>query len=381
MKLNKNENKGVGGGVVEGYDRQVDIEMTDLLDTNTGNTGISVPNKSVKINEENVDSAESEEEVEKLPINELFLQGTELSKTSWQEMLTRQAKIEASEDDLSKPPTKLLINLKAGGLSGGIDIFEGPPIYGQNGENDNSAPENSILGQINKKIKEENLLPPDQKSLENDERNLFVLITELERTDFMLHESILDSYRDFLLCDNFLYLMKNANTSTTLSYETRLLYSAMTNKVIQLRFASFILLIKFFSLQLSVCYDIMTSIVLVRLTFILPSPQLLLVNHYHNHSYTPLTTTVTPLSDTSSTITTSIIDTPLSLSSLPSPTLHTFYFHSYTPLTTPLTITQAMALTAELGALVKTESVRHLQTIHDVCEIAATLQQGVHTLH
>jgi hypothetical protein len=39
-----------------------------------------------------------------------------------------------------------------------------------------------------------------------------------------------------------------------------------------------------------------------------------------------------------------------------------------------------MALTAELGALVKTESVRHLQTIHDVCEIAATLQQGVHVL-
>ena len=27
------------------------------------------------------------------------------------------------------------------------------------------------------------------------------------------------------------------------------------------------------------------------------------------------------------------------------------------------------------GALVKTESVRHLQTIHDVCEIAANFQQ------
>lgn len=233
-KLNKNENKGVGGGVVEGYDRRVDTEITDLLDTNTGNTGISVTDKSVKINEGNVDNMnkETEEVTEKLPINELFIQGTAISKTSWQEMISRQAKIEAAEDDLSKPPTKLLINLKAGGLSGGIDIFEGPPIYGQNGENDNSAPENSILGQINKKIKEENLLPPDQKNLENDERNLFVLITELERTDFMLHESILDSYRDFLLCDNFLYLMKSANTSTTLSYETRLLYSAMTNKVI-----------------------------------------------------------------------------------------------------------------------------------------------------
>ena len=234
-KLNKNENKRVGGGVVEGFDRQIEIEINDILDVSTGNTGISVTDKSVNINDTDKNSTENENETEteKLPIKELFIRGTELSKTTWQEMLTRQAKIESLEDDLSKPPTKLLINLKAGGLSGGIDIFEGPPIYGENGENsnNNNAPENSILGQINKKIKDENLLPPDQKNLENDERNLFVLITELERTDFMLHESILDSYRDFLLCDNFLYLMKNANVSTAHTYETRLLYSAMTNKV------------------------------------------------------------------------------------------------------------------------------------------------------
>ncbi|KAJ1421017.1 hypothetical protein B484DRAFT_126234 [Ochromonadaceae sp. CCMP2298] len=35
---------------------------------------------------------------------------------------------------------------------------------------------------------------------------------------------------------------------------------------------------------------------------------------------------------------------------------------------------KSIFLTAELGALVKTESVRHLQTIQDVCEIAADLQ-------
>ena len=238
-KSNKNENKRVGAGVVEGFDRQIEIEINDILDISTGNTEISIIDKSININNTDNNNTEKEKEneneteTEKLPINELFIKGTELSKLSWQEMLTRQAKIESLEDDLSKPPTKLLINLKAGGLSGGIDIFEVPPIYGENSENNNNknAPENSILGQINKKIKEENLLPPDQKNLENDERNLFVLITELERTDFMLHESILDSYRDFLLCDNFLYLMKNANVSTAHTYETRLLYSTMTNKV------------------------------------------------------------------------------------------------------------------------------------------------------
>ena len=35
---------------------------------------------------------------------------------------------------------------------------------------------------------------------------------------------------------------------------------------------------------------------------------------------------------------------------------------------------RAAALAAELGALVRVESVRHLQTIHDVCEVAAAFQ-------
>ena len=36
-----------------------------------------------------------------------------------------QAAYEAGLEDLSAPPTKLPINLQAGGLAGGIDIFEG----------------------------------------------------------------------------------------------------------------------------------------------------------------------------------------------------------------------------------------------------------------
>ena len=179
---------------------------------------------------------ELEVEIAPLPLNEIFKQGSEISTKTWQDMLLRQAKIEEQEDDLSKPPTKFLINLKAGGLSGGIDIFEGPPIYGQNGESgengeNSNAPKNSILGQIQAEKKEKNLVAPDLKNLEIDERNLFVLITELNRTDFMMHESILDSYRDFLLCDNFLYLMKKENVSTVHPYETRLLFGAMTTKV------------------------------------------------------------------------------------------------------------------------------------------------------
>ena len=222
-------NSAVGKGILEAFDdRSKNDEFAPLFVESIGSSEISVIDNNNKI----VENSEIKEESSAiLPLNEIFKQGSEISTKTWQEMLIRQAKIEEKEDDLSKPPTKLPINLKAGGLSGGIDIFEGPPIYGENNENNNNAPLNSILGQINQKIKNENLIPPDIKNLEIDQQNLFVLVTELNRTDFMLHENILDSYRDFLLCDNFLYLMREANTSTVLTYETRVLYSSMTKKV------------------------------------------------------------------------------------------------------------------------------------------------------
>ena len=222
---NKSNDK-VGAGVVEGFDKVKvkDKKETEIFDQNIGNTDISIINRNTEKESDNEDGSS-------LPLSELFKRGSDISQTTWQEMVVRQAKMDEQEDDLSLPPTKFPINLKAGGLSGGIDIFEGPPIYGENDGNSLNAPKNSILGQMNEKVKEMNLTPPDIKNLENDERNLFVLLTELNRTDFMMHESILDSYRDFLLCDNFLYLMKQANSSTVHTYETRLMFSTLTNKV------------------------------------------------------------------------------------------------------------------------------------------------------
>ena len=239
IEINGQKKNAIGKGIVETYDRSENNGFEPIFVESIGSSEISIRDTNNQI-KDNVDGNENKNENENesniLPLKEIFEKGKEISTKTWQDMILRQAKIEENEDDLSKPPTKLLINLKAGGLSGGIDIFEGPPIYGDTNNNDdnystNNAPLNSILGQINQKSKNENLVPPDIKNLEVDQRNLFVLVTELNRTDFMMHESILDSYRDFLLCDNFLYLMREANTSTTLTYETRVLYSSMTKKV------------------------------------------------------------------------------------------------------------------------------------------------------
>jgi hypothetical protein len=209
-------------------------------------------------------SSTTKDTVLDMPLSDLFEQGSEISTKTWQDMLERQ--LEMDFEDLSKPPTKLPINLKAGGLAGGIDIFEGPPIYGEGGS---KAPESSIAGQLAKQqlsgvVQGEMLKAPDLEALDTDKTKLFVLIKELNRTDEFMHDSIIDSYRDLLLADNFLYLLRQAN-KTTASYSERLLYGKVANK--------------------------------------------------------------------------------------------------------------AMAVVAELGALVKTESVRHLQTIHDICEVAALYQQ------
>jgi hypothetical protein len=123
------------------------------------------------------------------------------------------------------------------------------------------APDSSYVGQLATSAAK--LTPPSPSSLELDMTRLNMLIVELNRTDTDLHEMILDSYKDVLLCDNFLYMLRQANQTENDS-SIRLVYKQLAEK--------------------------------------------------------------------------------------------------------------ATTLTAEVGALAKTESVRHLQLIHDICEVASEYQ-------
>ena len=76
--------------------------------------------------------------------------------------------------------------------------------------------------------------PPDPFQLEQDTDRLSLLLTELRRLPSDQHERVISSgFRDLLLADNFLYLMKKADR-TEMDFETRQLYKKLTDKAILL---------------------------------------------------------------------------------------------------------------------------------------------------
>ena len=139
---------------------------------------------------------------------------------------------------------------------------------------------------------------------------------ELERSDVMMHDNIIDSYRDLMLSDNFLYIMKQTNQMPQHSYETR--YSTL-----------------------------LWLVEAVDMSFVF--------NFFNNCHFFSRSCLVLSLS------------------------CHCLLLSSDRLLFAKVT-QRAALLTAELGALVKTESVRHLQTIHDICEGTYVLILTINTL-
>ena len=222
----------------------------------------------------------SKEEREKL-----FQDGVELSKQTWMEMLERDyEKYPESVADLLKPPTKLPVNLEAAGYEEGVDILAGPPVPPEG----RTIPASSLVGQqlaagnltaadlgttdsdssieVPKTGDSEALLrPKNMKRWEQDRVSLQLLVGELSRYagEDNLQKQILTAYKDLLLSDNLLYLLREESNSN-LDHTDRLILQQISEA--------------------------------------------------------------------------------------------------------------AAAVTLELGALAKTESVRHLETIHDICETAFALQ-------
>jgi len=201
-------------------------------------------------------------------LSELFQMGKELSSQSLQDLLNRPTKgvFEETTEDLLQPTTQMPIFLKDNALAkgqGGVDIFQSPSeLYGTVGDHQPPMPASSSA-YMQQQREEWSNTPPDVVTYDLDKQRMNMLITELNRTAVEMHDTVIDGYRDLLLSDNCLFLLRLAN-QTTFEWDLRQLYRKITEKSIY--------------------------------------------------------------------------------------------------------------LTAELGALVKTESVRHLQTIQDICEIAAELQ-------
>lgn len=201
-------------------------------------------------------------------LSELFQMGKELSSQSLQDLLNRPRKgvFEETAEDLLQPTTQMPIFLRDNALAkgqGGVDIFQSPSeLYGTVGDHQPPMPASSPA-YMQQQREERSNTPPDVITYDLDKQRMNMLVAELNRTAVEMHDTVIDGYRDLLLSDNCLFLLRLAN-QTTFEWDLRQLYRKITEKSIY--------------------------------------------------------------------------------------------------------------LTAELGALVKTESVRHLQTIQDICEIAAELQ-------
>ena len=143
----------------------------------------------------------------------LFAEGSQLSEQAWQSMLERSYDF---QEDLTAPAATLPINLKAGGLAGGVDIFQDPANYRDGGggvSTDGYVAASSQAGSARRGIEE--LLPPKPQELEANTNTLKMLLTELGRAPEEMHDSVLDGFKDLYLADNFLYLVRTANETMT----------------------------------------------------------------------------------------------------------------------------------------------------------------------
>jgi hypothetical protein len=207
------------------------------------------------------------------PLGELFEQGQRISELTVADILNRPTQGETLEQ-LRGPTPELPMHLpgpRGEAVAKGevVDIFQSPAeLYGHAAAGTDATvtagnPRDVASIPGSEGYNADPASPPDPPGYSLDQQRLSTLLTELSRTPAEMHDSIIGSYRELLLSENMLYLLKCAN-ATSVEPQERKFYQKITEKTI--------------------------------------------------------------------------------------------------------------TLTAELGALVKSESVRHLETIHEVCEIAAQFQ-------
>ena len=160
-----------------------------------------------------------------MSVQGLMQEGSRISSQSIAELLSRPP---VQPEDLSIPASTFPVDLKAGGLRGGIDVFEGPPV------DPAYVPPSSALGQqmaaererqsrgntsasaspAEQKLQEAvGMAVPDRFTLRRDINRLELLISDLGRLPGEMHGEVLDSFKDLMLADNFLFLLKAANVT------------------------------------------------------------------------------------------------------------------------------------------------------------------------
>ena len=178
-----------------GMEDQAIKQLNDMVDTSR-KQGFLATIKSLESHKTN-DSMETGAD-----LTSLFSEGVSKSRLSWEQMLQRKYEI---EEDFSKSPAQFPMDFSASGLEKGIDIFEGPST------DLGSAPVSSLDGQRSKIAGD--TMPEDVAAYPMDLRRMQLLLNELKNSPMEMHGTILGSFKDLLLAENFLYIMKQLNST------------------------------------------------------------------------------------------------------------------------------------------------------------------------
>ena len=214
LNLDKFENEGLAEQALEELNKMV------ANSRNSGYLGFLKQNASEIIGSDDSDTT---------ALRQLFETGSTTSKDKskelsgdedvqlrLQEILSRKP-IEV-EEDLSRPPTKLPINLSAAGLEKGIDIFEGPPIYDSNGiaqASASSAERRARDDALDTSASYAHISAISPEEMKTDHKRFEMLVAALLRADEAMYDIILNSYRDLLLSGSLISLLKGMNETVS----------------------------------------------------------------------------------------------------------------------------------------------------------------------
>lgn len=158
-------------------------------------------------------------------LEDLFASGQKLSAATARDILEKDilsrppmSPFEETAEDLRQPTTKLPMIQVDSPLArgrGGVDLFEGPTERYEPSAAGLAGLEDSSLYQRlmrSPEEEEEGEQAPDPLSVDSDTAKLDFLLMELERLPAEMHEQVLEGYRDLLLSDNVLFLLRRASS-------------------------------------------------------------------------------------------------------------------------------------------------------------------------
>jgi len=182
---------------------------------------------------------EEKVEAEEGSLEALFKAGERMSSLSLADILNRPT-LGETPDQLRGPTPTVPMSLPGSLISTGegLDIFQSPAelhetLTGTPAPYKTPLHPTSVAGQQELAANFDPNRPPDVANYERDNLRMSNLIQTLNQTQPEMHDLVIDSYRDLLLSENIMFLLRRAQV-TVESMEERQFFKKITDKTVSL---------------------------------------------------------------------------------------------------------------------------------------------------